>query len=347
MINLVNKIATELKLQEFQVNSSIKLMFEEDCTIPFVARYRKEMTGTLDEVQLRDIRDRYQYLQELETNKAKYLKVVEEHCKKKPEFAGQLPELKAKFAACTTKQELEDMYLPFKPKRRTRAQIAREKNLEPLLKQILDQSAQIDDLQEVAQAFVTPADSNIEPSLKVLNAEEALSGASDIYAEQIAETAEIRAIARDISFSSGQLVSKKIEGVEEKLAQDKKNKKTDISKYENYFDYNESINNSASHRIMAVRRGESEKVLKVSITVDSEKIVDVLREKVISGNATAAVKEWVASVIDDCYKRLLSPAMETEIRLHLKQTAEAEAIKVFSDNLSNLLLLPPNPKKIV
>ena len=347
MINLVHKIAGELSLKEFQVNNTIKLMFEEDCTIPFVARYRKEMTGTLDEVQLRDIRDRYQYLQELETNKTKYLKVVEEHCKKKPELAGKLAELKLKFAACTTKQELEDLYLPFKPKRRTRAQIAKEKGLEPLLRKILENADKLTDLGTVASEYVTAADSSIDPTLKVATAEEALVGSADIYAEEIAETAEFRSIARDISFATGQLIAKKIDGIEQKLSGDKKGKKVDPSKYENYFDYAESINTAASHRVMAVRRGESEKILKVSIGVDGDKIVAALQEKVVPSSATAAVKSWLSAVVSDCYKRLLSPAMETEIRLHLKQSAEQEAIKVFSDNLENLLLLPPLPDRTV
>ncbi len=143
MINLVAKISAELGLKEFQVHNSVKLMFEEECTIPFVARYRKEQTGSIDEVALRDIRDRYNYLTELETNKVKYLKVVEEHCKKSPELMAKFPELMAKFEKAETKQELEDLYLPFKPKRRTRAMIAKEKGLEPLLDKILAEAARI------------------------------------------------------------------------------------------------------------------------------------------------------------------------------------------------------------
>ncbi|SMF71350.1 Tex family protein [Pseudobacteriovorax antillogorgiicola] len=345
MINLVTKIASELELKEFQVNNSIKLLFEEECTIPFVARYRKEMTGTLDEVQLRDIRDRYTYLQELESNKQKYLKVVEEHCQKKPELKAQFPALKAKFEACTTKQELEDLYLPFKPKRRTRAMVAKEKGLEPLLEKILEACTQISDLNEVAKDFVTPADANIEPTLKVASEKEALTGAADIYAERISETAEIRAMVRNISQESGTLVSKKIEGAEKV---EKKGKKSDASKYENYFDYSESINTAASHRVMAVRRGEAEKFLKVNITVDTDRILESLKETVITNpQTTDVVRHWFESVIEDSHKRLLSPSIEAELRLQLKQSAEAEAIRVFSENLENLLLLPPIPNKTV
>ncbi|MCX6130631.1 MAG: RNA-binding transcriptional accessory protein, partial [Proteobacteria bacterium] len=211
MVNLIGKISTELGLKEFQVHNAVKLMFDEECTIPFVARYRKEMTGTLDEVALREIRDRFHYLTELEGNKEKYLKVVEEHCKKSPELMDKFPELKAKFEKCETKQELEDLYLPFKPKRRTRAQIAREKGLEPLLEKILAESAILKNLLEAAAPFVTAGNASVEPALKVPDEKSALAGAADIYAEIIAETAEYRALVRAISQESGVLIAKKIE----------------------------------------------------------------------------------------------------------------------------------------
>ena len=153
-MNLVSKIAEELSLKEFQINNCVTLMFEEDCTIPFIARYRKEMTGSLDEVVLRNIRDRYQYLEDLNNSKAKYLKVIEQRCATDPELAKKLPELREKFARCETKQLLEDLYLPFKPKRRTRAQIAKEKGLEPLLKKILSEASSIGDINEVASGFI-------------------------------------------------------------------------------------------------------------------------------------------------------------------------------------------------
>ncbi|MFW7377826.1 MAG: Tex family protein [Oligoflexus sp.] len=351
MINLVTKIASELSLKEFQVNNTVKLMFEEECTIPFVARYRKEMTGSLDEVALRAIRDRYEYLTELEANKVKYLKVVEEHCKRKPELEAQFPELKKKFEAVETKQELEDLYLPFKPKRRTRAQVAREKGLEPLLEKILTHAAEIQDLNEVASSFVTPADATIEPALKVADVQEALAGAADIFAERIAETADLRAMVRQSSLETGMLVAKQIEElVAAKPAgeKEKKGKKVDASKYQNYFDYREPIGSAAAHRVMAVRRGEAEKVLKVSIEVDTDRIVHELKEAVLQiPRMTPVVKSWLEGVVEDSYKRLLAPSIETEIRLNLKQRAEKEAIRVFSDNLENLLLLPPIPNKTV
>ncbi len=354
MMNLVAKIATELGLKEFQVNNSVKLMFDEECTIPFVARYRKEMTGSIDEVQLRDIRDRYLYLTELETNKVKYLKVVEEHCKKSPELMALYPSLKAKFEKAETKQELEDLYLPYKPKRRTRAQIAKEKGLEPLLDKILAEAGALHDLVAAAKPFVNAADASIDPALKVADEKAALAGAADIYAERIAETAELRALVRQISQDSGVLVSKKSEGGEALSGDEadnkseKKSKKTDPSKYQNYFDFREPISRAASHRVMAIRRGEAEKVLRVTIEVDAEKIVSELKSLATVGRTmTAEVRDWLSQTIEDAYRRLLSPSIETELRLQLKQTAETEAIRVFSENLENLLLLPPIPNHVV
>ena len=350
MLNLVNKIASELKLQDFQVNNVIKLLFEDECTIPFVARYRKEMTEALDEVVLRSIRDRYTYLQELETNKEKYLKVVEDHCSKKPELKKKWPELKAKFEACQTKQQLEDLYLPFKPKRRTRAQVAKEKGLEPLLRKILEQHSTAAALDDLAKEFVTPDEAETPPNLRVKDVRSALTGASDILAEEIAETAEYRALAREVSQRSGKLISKKIDTESSPAIAptgNQKKKKTDASKYENYFDFEEAVSSIVSHRIMALRRGEAEKVLKVTIDVDSDSIIEDINNKAITRGSTPAVGEWIKGAVQDAWKRLLSPAIETELRLLLKSNAEKEAINVFSQNLEKLLLLPPIPKKIV
>jgi uncharacterized protein len=340
-IDPVAVIAAELKVQGYQVNNAVKLMFTEGCTIPFVARYRKEVTGSLDEVKLREIRDRFNYLTELQDSKVKYFRVVEEQAQKNEQLKAKLPELRRKFESCATKQELEDLYLPFKPKRRTRAQIAKEKGLEPLLESLLQKRASINDpalLVTEAQPFVTPADSNIDPTLKVPDAAAALAGASDILAERLNETADLRAAVREISFKTGAIVSKKIDDAPA----------AEAPKYQNYFDYREPVQTALSHRIMAVRRGEAEKVLRVSIEVDEGQIRSELERRVIAAEPTSMpVKAWLQSVIEDTWKRLLSPSIETEIRLQLKSRAEEDAIKVFSKNLENLLLLPPIPNKTV
>jgi uncharacterized protein len=276
--------------------------------------------------------------------KKRYLKVVEEHCQSKPELIGKFPGLRDQFERCQTKQELEDLYLPFKPKRRTRAQIAKEKGLEPLLQEILKNRAQNRDLLDLALAYVTPPDSTLDKSLHVKTAEEALAGAADIQAEIIAETASLRALVRDISQRSGLIVARKAELDEATL----KSKKIDPKKYENYFSYSEPIQKAVSHRIMAVRRGEAEKVLKVNIEVDTQEILNKLNEQVIDQEPTSeSVKVWLEKIVTDSYNRLISPAIETEIRLHLKSFAEEEAIKVFSKNLENLLLLPPLTGQVV
>jgi protein Tex len=357
-LDILKQIATELKLQLHQINNTIKLLFEEDCTIPFVARYRKEMTGSLDEVKIRDVRDRYTYVVELEESKEKYLKVVEEYCQKNAAWQGKFPDLKKKFIACKTKQELEDLYLPFKPKRRTKAQMAREKGLEPLLDKILKERSTLKDLLGAAAAFITKPDATIDQALKVPTAEAALLGAQDIYAERISETAEWRSLIRNISFDTGVMWSKKIDGAETQAAKDTddepqsklaaKGKKGEAHKYENYFDFRESIKTIPSHRIMAIRRGEAEKILRVGIDVDTASILQEMSKHVIGQEPTSTdVKAWMTLVIEESYRRLLAPSIETEMRLELKNKGEQESIKVFTKNLENLLLLPPIPQKIV
>lgn len=355
MKDLVKKLADELSLNLVHAQNAINLLFEEDCTIPFVARYRKEVTGSMDEVKLRELRDRYHYLMELESIKTRYLKVVEEHCKNKPELLEKLPDLRLRFQACKTKQELEDLYLPFKPKRRTRAQVAKEKGLEPLLNTILDQRTSLVDLLGLAKDYVTPeakksGEDALDEKLHVNSPEEALAGAGDILAEKIHENATYRSYVRKVSNETGVIVSKKIDmpASSSTAAGDFKKKKTNPSKYENYFDYREPIHSAASHRIMAVRRGEAEKVLKLNIEVDSDLIVNELTAKIFENQETTEqIREWITGIVQDAYRRLISPSIETEIRLQLKTRAEEEAIKVFSTNLENLLLLPPIPGKTV
>ena len=203
----------------------------------------------------------------------------------------------------------------------------------------------------MAEEFVTAEDSTKPIANRVKNSSEALSGAADILSERLAEDAENRALARSISEETGQIVAKKLDSIDipnKDTGSNKGKKKSDASKYENYFDYQESISKAASHRIMAVRRGEAEKVLKVSITVDSERILEELKSRALSDGAkTSCVSKWVCDTVEGSYKRLISPSIETELRLKLKNLAETEAIQVFSDNLQNLLLLPPIPGKTV
>lgn len=352
MLGLIKKISAEHSLKEFQVSNAVKLLFEEECTIPFVARYRKEMTGSLDEVVLRTVRDRFAYLTDLESTKTKYLKVIEDQAK-------LTPTLKQKIETCETKQELEDLYLPFKPKRRTRAQVAKEKGLERLLEKILQERASLKDLVSLGMEFLTPKDSNLEAAFRVETLEVALGGAADILAERINETAEIRALVRQISLDTGRLVSKKIDGEipsakdeggegAEKARGNKGGAKDEAAKYQNYFDYSESILTAPSHRIMAVRRGEAEKILRVSIEVDTAAILQQMATKVIAVEPTSEpVRLWMQTAIEDCYKRLLSPSIETELRMQVKARAEEEAIRVFAKNLQNLLMLPPIPGRSV
>jgi uncharacterized protein len=357
-IEILKQLATEQKLQAHQVNNTIKLLVEEECTIPFIARYRKEMTGSMDEVQIRDLRDRYYYLVELETNKEKYLKVVEEFCKKNPAYIGKFPELKKKFVDCKSKQELEDLYLPFKPKRRTKAQVAREKGLEPLLETILNQRSALQDLLAISAGYITKADDKVDPTMRVPSAEAALQGAGDILAERISEMAELRATVRTISFDSGVLVAKKSDNPAAASTEEEaesavmkptaKGKKAEAHKYENYFDFRESIKSCPSHRVMAIRRGEAEKFLRVSIEVDSERILGELMKAVVHNVTTSpAVKTWMTQIVEESYRRLIATSIESELRLELKNRAEADSIKVFTKNLENLLLLPPIPQKIV
>lgn len=359
MKELVNKLAAELSLNSTNAQNAVRLLFDEECTIPFVARYRKEATGSMDEIQLRALRDKYQYFTELDATRNRYLKVVELHCKTKPELKDRFPEIQERFIRCQSKQELEDLYLPYKPKRRTKAQIAREKGLEGLLEQILAERNVLTDLSEAAKKYlVTEVSSEIQDEsaksdaekLLVKTTEDALQGAADILAERISEDALYRSIVRDLSYETGLLCSQKWENspVFSSAPGAEKKKKVNPAKYESYFDFNEPISQTVSHRIMAVRRGEAEKVLKVTIEVDKERVQHELSQKVIGQEPlTDAVRTWIGDCVRQSYRRLIAPSIETEIRLFLKNKAEEDAIKVFSNNLENLLLLPPLPGKTV
>lgn len=320
---LMARVATELSLNLQQVQRTLAL-FAEGATLPFVARYRKEMTGGLDEVQLRDVRERAEYLGEMEDRRAAIIKSIDEQ--------GKLDDrLKAAIMAADTKQALEDLYLPFKPKRRTRAMIARERGLGPLA-ELLSEGG-VDDASALVKAaeFVLP-EADGTPS-EVPTAEAALQGARDILAEQIAEDAVIRGWVREITRAKGVVKSSVIA-----------EKKHDESKFKDYFEFSESLGTIPSHRMLAIRRGETEGELLWRIEAPVEEINARLLDEAGAGKNA---RQQYTLVCADAYKRLLSPAIEVELRVELKTRADDEAITIFGRNLEQLLLASPAGEKKV
>ncbi|WNJ21094.1 Tex family protein [Pontibacter sp. G13] len=311
-------IATELGLSPRQVAATLDLI-NEGATIPFMARYRKEVTGSLDEVQLAQIRDRAEALAQLDKRREAILKSLEER-----ELLSD--ELKASIDGAESLTKLEDLYLPYKPKRRTKATIAREKGLEPLAKDIMEQmkSGSPDDL---ANAFID-AEKGVE------DVAAALQGARDIIAEWVNEDADARADMRKLFVKKGTISTKVMRGKEE-----------DGAKYKDYFEWNESVDKVPSHRLLAMRRGEKELILSLSIRPDDEDAVEQLDRRFVKGNSP--ISEQVREAVQDSYKRLMAPSMETEVRIVSKDKADEEAIKVFADNLRQLLLAAPLGEKSV
>lgn len=314
----ISKIAGEMSLKEWQVSAAAEL-FEADATVPFIARYRKEATGSLDEVALTVIRDRLIQLKELDKRRESILTSLEER-----ELLTD--ELKGRIEAAATMTELEDIYLPFRPKRRTRATIAREKGLEPLAALLFDQLPDTDPLAEAA-AFV-------DPEKSVESAEDALAGARDIIAEWVNEDQECRKRMRRLFEEESVVRSKVITGQEETGA-----------KFRDYFEWEEPVRSVPSHRILAMRRGESEGVLSLRIRPSEEAALDLLGSLFVKNDSPAG--RQVSAAVEDCYSRLLSLSMETEIRLSSKEQADAEAIRVFAENLRELLMAPPLGRKTV
>jgi len=306
------QIAAELHIGNAQVSATAQLL-GEGATVPFIARYRKEVTGTLDEVQITDIRDRLVQLEELDKRRGAILKSLTER---------QLltDELAAKIAAAGTLAVLEDIYLPFRPKRRTRATVAREKGLEPLAQAIFAQ-AEAFDPSVAAAAFV-------DPEKGVASAEEALAGARDIIAEWVNENEQARARMREFFTAKALFQAKVITG-----------KETEGSRYRDYFDWEEAAAKAPSHRILAMRRGEKEEFLTLRVVPPETEAISLLDAMFVKGNGPVA--EQVRMAVEDGYRRLLANSMETEIRMAAKKRADAEAIRVFADNLRQLLLAPP------
>jgi uncharacterized protein len=315
---LISTVARELSLAPQQVAGALAL-FDEGNTLPFIARYRKEATGGLDEVQLRDVRDRAQYLRELDERRAAIIKSIDEQ--------GKLtPELQAQLARAETKQALEDLYLPFKPKRRTRALIARERGLEPLA-ELLWAGAHDD------AALEREAASYVNAEKEVPDVAQALAGARDILAERIAESAELRGRIRDVTRREGRVASRAITG-----------KENEVSKFQDYYDFAQPLAELPSHRMLAIRRGETEGFLVWSIEAPAERIVGELEQEYAARHAAPM---QMRLVVQDAYKRLIAPAVEIDLRVELKARADEEAIAIFGRNLEQLLLAPPAGERVV
>lgn len=308
-------VSKELSINEKQVRTTLSLL-DEGATVPFIARYRKELTGSLDEVQITTIRDRIQQLRDLDKRKEAILKSINDQ--------GKLtPELEIQVKSAETMSSLEDIYLPYKPKRKTRASMAREKGLQPLAELLLKQEAI--DVEAIADSF-------IDEGKSVSSFEEALAGARDIIAEQIAEDADVRAHTRKMVLNKGQFVSKVVPGKEEAAI-----------KYKDYFEWSEALKEAPSHRVLAMRRGEKEELLYLDIDVSESDVLPGIEKLYIKGNNAAS--NQVSLALLDSYKRLLKPSMETEIRVLTRQKADEEAIKVFADNARQLLLAAPLGQK--
>ena len=315
--NYIKILAAELGIREFQVQNTLTLL-EGGASVQFIARYRKEMTASLDEVQILAIRDRHHQMVELDKRREAIIASIQEQ--------GLLtPDLEKQLAEALVMSELEDIYLPYKPKRKTRAIIAKSRGLEPLAKIIMSQFAM--DLQEKAQRFV-------DPQKEVNTIEDALAGARDIIAEWINEHKDSRSrmrllFTRDAVISSKPVKGKELEGI----------------KYQSWFDWHEPLSKAPSHRVLALFRGEAEGFLKVAVAPDAEKALDILRRQFVKDTHAAA--DQVLLALKDAYKRLLHPSMETEVRQAAKERADAEAIRVFAGNLRQLLLAPPLGQKNV
>lgn len=309
-------IATALKLPVHRVENTLKLL-QGGATIPFISRYRKEATGGLDEVQIGDIHTRYEKLCELAKRKETVLSTIEEQ--------GKLTDaLRERIANCWDTTELEDIYLPFKPKRKTRAEVARQKGLEPLAMLLLMQRE--NNLSVRVRPFVKG---------EVKDEEDALKGARDIIAEQVNEDERARNLIRN-QFSRQAMIISKVVKVKEK--------EEAALKYRDYFDFSEPLKKCTSHRLLAIRRGEAEGILKVSITPDDETAcTERLERQYVHGNGECSAQ--VAEAVNDAYKRLLKPAIETEFSALSKEKADEEAIRVFAENLRQLLLAPPLGQK--
>jgi protein Tex len=316
---MVKTIAKEIGITTKQVHSVINLL-DEGNTVPFIARYRKELTGSLDEVQIKDVQEKWTYLQNLETRKEEVIRLISEQ--------GKLTDdLQAEIMKSTKLQQVEDLYRPYKQKRRTKATVAKEKGLEPLAEWLYTFPINVDVLQ-YATGFISE-------EKEVLSSEDAIQGAKDIIAEWISDDATFRQWIRNETFKQGT-----IETVVKDQEKDEKNV------YEMYYEYKEPIHKVVPHRVLAMNRGEKEEILRVSIEPPLDRIVTFLHRKIVK-KENSPVTPYIVETIEDSYKRLIQPSIEREIRKELTEKAEDRAIHIFSENLRNLLLQPPLKGKVV
>jgi uncharacterized protein len=314
-VNINEILKKEFRLRDEQINNTIKLI-DEGNTIPFIARYRKEMTGEMSDVTLRELHEKLMYLRNLESRKEDVKRLIDEQGKLTDELVKNIEK-------ANTLQEVEDVYAPFKQKKRTRATMAKEKGLENLALSILEHSiGNIDD----------EASNYIDEEKQVVTVDDAIKGSMDIIAEMVSDDAEIRKFIRTIALRDGVLIVK--------------NTTDEKSVYDMYYDYSESVKTIAPHRVLAVNRGEKEEFLKVKLDINTDRIQKFIEDKYIN-NDNRKNREVIVAAIEDSYKRLIFPSIEREIRNHLTEIAQERAISVFAKNLKSLLLQPPIKEKVV
>ncbi len=316
-MNIIDQLIKEFNLKPFQVQNTVKLI-DEGNTIPFIARYRKEVTGELNDQVLRELHERLVYLRNLDERREDVRRLIEEQGKLTEDIGRSLDR-------AVTLQEIEDIYRPYKVKRKTRASVAKEKGLEPLAAIILAQMSSRTPLQDIAAGYA-------DPDKGVNNAEEAIAGAMDIIAEEISDNAEYRKALREIIFRNGMIVSAA--------------RKEEDSVYRMYYSFKEPAAKIANHRVLALNRGEKEEFLQVKIDVDSSMCLAFLKGRTVR-NTNAEMARCVESAVEDSYSRLIFPSLERDIRNQLTETAQEQAMKVFSENLRNLLLQPPVKDRVV
>lgn len=311
-MNIIEKLAQELKLKPSQVENTVKLI-DDGNTIPFIARYRKEVTGALDDVTLRELEERLIYLRNLEKRKEEIIRLIEEQ--------GKLTEeLKEEILKAEVLQRVEDLYKPFKQKKSTRASKAKEKGLEPLALVFYAQEIENGTIQELAEPFISP-EKGVE------NTDQAIKGAMDIMAEMISDDPELTAIVRERTLGAGKITSEASDPSESSI-------------YDMYYEFSESISKIPDHRVLAINRGEREKKLKVKVVAPVEEILKDMYDFVIT-NEKSIFKDLLIAVINDSYKRLMAPSIERDMRNMLTERAEKEAVKVFAKNTEKLLMAPP------